>query len=105
MDHLRLHDDTPGAPGDPTVVLEPRRRAGRRPGAPRIRCPRCAWEPRHHDRWSCHPGCGTSWNTFDTRGRCPGCGRQWLETACLACHRWSPHLDWYAPGEDAGPPA
>ncbi|MBI5512490.1 MAG: hypothetical protein HY909_01905 [Deltaproteobacteria bacterium] len=58
-----------------------------------IRCPRCGWRPRARDRWWCH--CGHSWNTFDTQGRCPGCGHQWLETACPGCHRWSLHADWY----------
>lgn len=105
MDLLRLLDDSPGDPGDPTVVRDLLRRAGLRPRAPRIRCPRCAWQPRRRDRWICVPECGTSWNTFDTRGRCPGCGRQWLETACLACGRWSPHLDWYEPAAGALPGA
>lgn len=63
------------------------------PGGPRIRCPRCAWEPRRHDRWQC--SCRHEWNTFDTAGRCPSCGRQWLETRCPSCHEWSPHLEWY----------
>ena len=40
-------------------------------------------------------GCGTSWNTFLTRGRCPGCRHQWQWTSCLRCHGWSLHEDWY----------
>jgi hypothetical protein len=28
-------------------------------------------------------------------GRCPQCGKQWRETCCLECKKWSPHLDWY----------
>jgi hypothetical protein len=64
----------------------------------RIRCPKCAWQPRKEDRWSCGPPCFCLWNTFDTAGRCPRCARVWVETACLACHRWSLHVDWY---EDA----
>lgn len=35
------------------------------------------------------------WNTFDTRGVCPNCDKQWKDTQCLECHRWSPHEDWY----------
>jgi hypothetical protein len=35
------------------------------------------------------------WNTFDTRGVCPGCGYQWQETCCPRCKQWSPHKDWY----------
>jgi hypothetical protein len=62
----------------------------------RIRCPRCQWEPADEDRWSCNPGgCGHAWNTFITRGRCPSCDQRWAETACLRCHQWSPHDEWY----------
>lgn len=60
-----------------------------------IYCPKCEWEPRAQDRWQCAPGCRTVWNTFDTRGRCPGCAKQWAVTQCLACHATSPHEDWY----------
>jgi hypothetical protein len=75
----------------------------------RIRCPLCRWRPRASSRWYCidcgHPeyfdaGCGTAWNTFDTRGRCPGCGHRWRYTACLSCDGWSLHEDWYERGED-----
>src|SRR5262250_1679425 len=57
----------------------------------RIRCPHCAWQPKPSDRWLCwncpNPesffgGCGTSWNTFTTQGRCPGCSHQWHWTNC-----------------------
>lgn len=70
----------------------------------RIRCPLCQWQPDSMSFWECgdcdYPeyffaGCGTSWNTFTTRGRCPGCGYQWHWTACLRCDGWSPHEDWY----------
>jgi hypothetical protein len=61
----------------------------------RIRCPQCHWEPSRHDAWRCSPGCGHVWNTFDTAGRCPGCSTQWTSTACLRCHVWSAHDDWY----------
>ena len=66
------------------------------PSRTRIRCPQCAWEPQRHDRWFCAPGCLCEWNTFATAGICPQCSKQWNETACLACHQWSPHGDWYA---------
>jgi hypothetical protein len=59
----------------------------------RIRCPKCAWRPRSWDRWSCL--CGTEWNTFDTRGVCPGCAHAWKQTQCLKCGFFSPHEDWY----------
>ena len=66
----------------------------------RIRCPKCAWRPKASDRWLCwncgdpeffFGGCGTSWNTFATKGRCPGCSHQWRWTVCLRCHNWSLH--------------
>lgn len=69
-----------------------------------IRCPLCKWHPARTSRWYCDPsmspeppfqGCGTNWNTFDTRGRCPGCGHQWHWTSCLQCSGWSLHTDWY----------
>lgn len=63
--------------------------------AGRIRCPRCGWEPKAHDLWACEPGCGHVWNTFETRGRCPACGIQWEQTACLKCGEWSVHDAWY----------
>lgn len=69
-----------------------------------IRCPRCRWRPVGTSRWCCEAvgspeplfdSCGTTWNTFATRGRCPGCGHQWLWTSCHACEGWSLHEDWY----------
>jgi hypothetical protein len=70
----------------------------------RIRCPLCKWQPKPAHRWFCAPcgdpeffadGCGACWNTFTTRGLCPGCGHQWRWTSCLNCSRWSLHEDWY----------
>jgi DNA-directed RNA polymerase subunit RPC12/RpoP len=73
--------------------------------APRgIRCPLCSWRPSPSCRWACFwidtpepffASCGASWNTFTTRGRCPGCGHQWKWTSCLSCGEWSLHEDWY----------
>jgi hypothetical protein len=77
----------------------------------RIRCPVCEWKPARSSKWYCGAcpdpegflaGCGTSWNTFDTHGLCPGCRHQWRWTSCLACGAWSLHLDWYA-GDDRKP--
>ncbi len=62
----------------------------------KIRCPLCQWVPGKSDRWLCDPGCYHHWNTFDTAGLCPSCGKQWDQTACLHCHRWSRHEQWYA---------
>jgi hypothetical protein len=70
----------------------------------RIRCPLCKWQPKSSHRWFCAPrdypeyfddGCGACWNTFSTRGRCPGCDHQWRWTACLNCQGWALHTDWY----------
>lgn len=79
-------------------------------GARRVRCPLCFWEPGPSSRWTCvdheHPeyfrgGCGTTWNTFETGGRCPGCDHSWQWTACLQCSGWSLHENWYVT-EDEG---
>jgi hypothetical protein len=59
----------------------------------RIACPRCGFSPKTGDRWQCK--CTHRWNTFETRGLCPGCGYQWTETACPRCGELSPHLDWH----------
>ena len=64
----------------------------------RIYCPKCEWESQPSSRWWCGTrtgGCGCEWNTFDTAGVCPDCGRVWEETACLACRRMSAHRAWY----------
>ena len=66
---------------------------------PRIRCPRCAWQPSAHDRWQCRSECLHVWNTFDTGGVCPACGHAWADTQCLRCQEWSPHEAWYAADE------
>ncbi len=60
---------------------------------PGIRCPKCNWIPRAKNQWSCK--CEQHWNTFDTRGLCPGCGHQWEITGCLQCGVMSPHAEWY----------
>jgi len=73
----------------------------------RIRCPLCDWTPGAGSRWSCYaegtpeppfPACGATWNTFETRGRCPGCSHQWKWTSCLQCGGFSLHEDWYECG-------
>jgi hypothetical protein len=61
-----------------------------------IACPKCDWRPDAGDRWSC--SCGHLWNTFQTRGVCPTCGKVWKKTQCNAwqgCGQWSDHDDWY----------
>jgi hypothetical protein len=63
------------------------------PIMPGIRCPKCAWTPRSRNLWSCK--CGHQWNTFETRGLCPGCRYQWEIAACFQCGAESPHGEWY----------
>ena len=74
----------------------------------RIRCPLCKWRPTASSMWVCigrgtpepsFNGCGTTWNTFKTRGRCPGCQHQWVWTSCHKCRGWSLHEDWYEESE------
>lgn len=60
-----------------------------------IFCPKCAYRPQPSDSWMCAVGCGCIWNTFETCGVCPQCGKNWEDTQCLACWQWSPHKDWY----------
>ena len=64
-----------------------------------ILCPKCDWKPDGGLYWMCK--CGTHWNTFETAGKCPKCGKIWEETQCPGpgdpggCGSWSPHIDWY----------
>jgi predicted amidophosphoribosyltransferase len=62
----------------------------------RIRCPKCEWEPDGRPYWVCDR-CFTSWDTFKTAARCPGCGKVFKDTQCVSssCFKFSPHLDWY----------
>jgi DNA-directed RNA polymerase subunit RPC12/RpoP len=85
-------------------VLDETRRSSDETATSRIRCPLCSWQPEASSRWCCScvgtpeprfESCGTVWNTFDTRGRCPGCGHQWRWTTCLRCAAASLHEDWY----------
>ncbi|WP_291724232.1 DUF4272 domain-containing protein [Bernardetia sp.] len=63
-----------------------------------IQCPVCEWQPHKKDHWRCT--CGKSWNTFDTKGKCPKCKRVWEETRCMGCGSISAHKDWYKTKED-----
>src|SRR5687767_4560247 len=60
-----------------------------------IFCPKCEYVPRRSDLWACEPSCGCQWHTFDTCGVCPNCGKNWEDTQCPTCARWSPHVAWY----------
>jgi len=95
---LLKHDSSP-----PQVVFDTFRLNADEPFSG-VRCPQCFWRPLLSSRWMCDcrgtpeppfSSCGTEWNTFATRGCCPGCSHRWHWTTCLRCHRASPHDDWY----------
>jgi hypothetical protein len=95
---LLLHDDRSQRRTD--TIFE----TGRRRSSQAIRCPLCQWRPTSSSEWLCDPrgtpeppfpACGAVWNTFATRGQCPGCGHQWHWTTCHRCGVCSPHADWY----------
>ena len=101
--HLLLRDDRVS---DRIIVRESDQE--RRDSFSRIRCPLCAWRPSRSSKWCCDPtrtpeppfkGCKTVWNTFATRGRCPGCSHQWTWTTCHRCTQCSLHEDWYDEGD------
>lgn len=90
----------------PTSVFIPKVRPhqGERYEYSRIRCPLCQWQPSKSSLWACESfgtpepyfgGCGAMWNTFETRGECPGCAHRWQWTSCHRCYGWSLHEDWY----------
>jgi hypothetical protein len=87
----------------PTPARSPDHTARTRDRRLRVRCPRCGWEPGKADRWSCD--CGFAWNTFETGGVCPGCGRVWERTQCPRCLQWSRHEDWYVSDPEPEPGA
>ena len=59
----------------------------------RIECPKCEWQPDGKVYWKC--SCGHSWNTFETRAKCPACDKQWNTTRCPGCGHSTPHEEWY----------
>ncbi len=67
-----------------------------REGSPQVVCPRCAAVPSGDPVWQCE-FCHCVWDTFKTRGRCPGCGFTYPATFCVACGHNSRHRDWYRP--------
>ena len=82
-----------GEPAKPSKIPDLEDDLDEDDGRRRIRCPRCGWEPGREDVWMCT--CLHAWNTFETGGVCPACGRRWAETQCHCCHEWSPHEAWY----------
>ena len=60
----------------------------------KIACPKCDWEPDGKPYWQCDH-CQTAFDTFETTAICPQCRKQFRDTQCIACRKFSPHLDWY----------
>jgi Zn-dependent protease len=59
-------------------------------------CPACEKSPPRGQFWMCEH-CQSKFDTFATRGRCPGCGAWFLETTCPHCHATN-HIDgWFKP--------
>jgi hypothetical protein len=73
---------------------------------PDVACPACGVSPYIGTQWVCAPdGCGGTFDTFQTRARCPHCSAQFAWTACPACHKASSHKAWYrgaAPSSGTG---
>lgn len=63
-----------------------------------IQCPNCEWKPDGEKHWAC--SCGHSWNTFETKAKCPQCKKQWQDTVCPGCGKLSPHKSWYKTREE-----
>jgi hypothetical protein len=59
----------------------------------KVECPKCEWQPDGKIYWKC--SCGHSWNTFETRAKCPACNKQWETTRCPGCGKSTPHEEWY----------
>ena len=85
-------------PGGGDVDLEKKQRD--RTGRPRIRCPRCGWQPDGKPYWQCEL-CFTTFDTFKTRAHCPKCPNHWEFTQCIQCGIQSRHDDWYVEEPDA----
>jgi hypothetical protein len=65
-------------------------------GRPDISCPACAFSPPKGLQWMCYPdGCGGTFDTFETRARCPHCQAQFAWTQCPVCGCTSSHQAWY----------
>jgi Zn-dependent protease len=56
-------------------------------------CPSCRSAPLLGDVWACGR-CGSSFDTFETGGRCPSCGAEFGETRCADCGHSSPIAGW-----------
>ncbi len=58
-------------------------------------CPACKAHPLDGNFWQCEH-CGTRFDTFASRGVCPGCGAEFPQTRCFDCLHASPMAQWFA---------
>jgi Zn-dependent protease len=56
-------------------------------------CPFCHQHPPQSPLWSCP--CGSRFDTFQTGGNCPACGRAFQTTMCPFCQQSSPIHLWF----------
>ncbi len=56
-------------------------------------CPECGSAPPVGELWKCGQ-CGRSFDTFETRAACPGCGTQYPATTCQDCGRTHAMGEW-----------
>jgi Zn-dependent protease len=74
-------------------VLLRREKMPRRAG---FACPSCKVAPPLGALWRCSK-CSQSFDTFETRGKCPGCEAQYPITMCGECRRQYPMQEWEVP--------
>jgi Zn-dependent protease len=63
------------------------------PRHPNAFCPFCREHPPQAPLWSCP--CGSRFDTFQTGGNCPACGRTYQTTMCPFCAQLSPLHLWF----------
>jgi len=68
-------------------------RLAKLPRRPGFACPSCRTAPPMGAYWTCGK-CGQPFDTFATRGVCPHCAAQYLQTMCLDCQEQRPINDW-----------
>jgi Zn-dependent protease len=65
------------------------------PRTPGFACPSCETAPPAGAFWKCSQ-CGQAFDTFQSRGVCPNCRKQFELTKCLDCGVASPMSSWIA---------
>jgi Zn-dependent protease len=65
------------------------------PRTPGFACPSCETAPPAGAFWKCNQ-CGQAFDTFQSRGVCPNCRKQFEVTRCLDCGVAKPMSEWIA---------